>query len=61
MASEDEAVSVTLSERAPKKNSVRFSTADDDAALHDVYVPKVTLAQIGRLEGGAIKVTIEPA
>lgn len=50
-----------MTERSAKKNSVRFTAKEDDAPLHDVYVPKVTLAQLDRLESGSIKVTIEAA
>ena len=61
MATATEKLDVVLDKREPKKRSVRFSTADDDAPLRDLYVPKETLKALDRLEGGSIRVTIEAA
>ena len=61
MATTADKVDVLLDKREPKKRSVRFSTADEDAPLRDLYVPKETLKKLDRLDAGSIRVTIEAA
>lgn len=53
-----EAITVELTDVAPKKYSVRFDSTDKDAAMRSAYVNTEALDAIGGAPNG-IRVTIE--